>query len=191
LRYEVPFHPHEELTMRNIDTPVHSKDKDAEHQAPGGATVNRVANVATSAVLGGATAGAIAGAMAGPVGAAVGAAVGAVAAGFAGNSISEAIDVEAEEAYWRDNYNQRPYVEPGQDFNDYGPAYGYGVDVYALHQGRSFDEAEADLSRGWDSSRGASSLGWDRARHATRDAWERLSNTVERAVPGDADRDGR
>ena len=30
-----------------------------------------------------------------------------------------------------------------------------------------------------------------RAKHASRDAWDRLSNAVERAVPGDSDRDGR
>jgi len=34
-------------------------------------------------------------------------------------------------------------------------------------------------------------LGWDQGRHATRDAYERVSNTIERAIPGDSDRDGR
>jgi len=33
-------------------------------------------------------------------------------------------------------------------------------------------------------------LTWDNAKHASRDAWQRLSNMVERAVPGDSDRDG-
>ena len=39
--------------------------------------------------------------------------------------------------------------------------------------------------------RGKSSLEWDRAKHATRDAWNRVSDAVERAVPGDSDRDGK
>ena len=34
-------------------------------------------------------------------------------------------------------------------------------------------------------------LEWEQARHATRDAWQRLSDRVERAVPGDSDRDGK
>jgi hypothetical protein len=35
--------------------------------------------------------------------------------------------------------------------------------------------------------RGASRLSWDQAKHASRAAWHR----VERAIPGDLDRDGR
>ena len=36
-----------------------------------------------------------------------------------------------------------------------------------------------------------SSLEWERAKHASRDAWHRLSDSVERVIPGDSDRDGR
>jgi len=56
---------------------------------------------------------------------------------------------------------------------------------------RSFDDVESELSRDWGTARGRSSLEWDNAKHATRDAWHRLSNAVERAIPGDSDRDGR
>ena len=41
------------------------------------------------------------------------------------------------------------------------------------------------------SARGRSSLTWERAKHATRDAWNRVSDSVERAIPGDSDRDGK
>ncbi len=174
--------------------PISTLHKDEEHtgqQAPGGASVNHAATVATSALLGGATAGALAGAVAGPVGAAVGAAIGAVAAGFAGHSIAESVDASAEEAHWRENYRDRPYVTADDAFDDYGPAYGYGVNGFVRHAGRTFDDVEPELSREWGTSRGASSLDWDRARPATRDAWDRVSNAVERAVPGDSDRDRR
>ena len=103
----------------------------------------------------------------------------------------KAIDPAAEDAYWRQNFTGRPYVQGTRSYDDYGPAYKYGVDNYSRYKGRSFDEVEGDLSRDWGSARGRSSLEWDDARHATRDAWNRLSNTVERAVPGDSDRDGR
>jgi hypothetical protein len=154
-------------------------------------TGSRVADVGVSAVLGGAAAGAVGGAFAGPVGAAIGAAVGAVAAGFAGNAIAESVDRTIEEGHWRHNFRQRPYVEEDANFDDYGPAYSYGVDGFVKHQGRSFEQAEAELSRDWSSARGSSSLDWGRARSASRDAWDRLSNKLERAVPGDADRDGK
>jgi hypothetical protein len=177
--------------MANAKTRSDVDKTESEHELPGGKPVNRAATVATSAALGGAAAGALAGTVAGPVGVAVGAAVGAVAAGFVGNSIAESVDVETEEAYWRDNFKDRPYVEDGANFEDYGPAYRHGIDGFVAHDGRTFDDAEGDLSRDWTASRGASSLGWERARLASRDAWQRLGDTIERAVPGDSDRDGK
>jgi hypothetical protein len=159
--------------------------KDSGHSAATGvgATIGGVAG----GVAGGAAAGAAVGGLTGPVGAALGAAAGAVA----GALVGKAVDPAKEDAYWRDNYASRPYVGGKGSYDDYGPAYKYGVDTYPRYKGRSFDEVENDLSRDWGTARGRSSLEWDKARHATRDAWERLSNTVERAVPGDSDRDGR
>ena len=76
-------------------------------------------------------------------------------------------------------------------YDDYGPAYRYGVDAFTRYPDRSFDDVEADLDSGWGAYRGSSSLQWERAKHASRDAWRRLSDAVERATPGDSDRDGK
>lgn len=65
------------------------------------------------------------------------------------------------------------------------------VDAYSRYPGRSFDEFEPELGRDWASKRGSSTLEWDGAKHATRDAWQRVSDTAERALPGDSDRDGK
>lgn len=143
------------------------------------------------ALLGGAAAGAATGTVAGPVGTVVGAAVGAVVGGLAGKGLAEAIDPTREDAYWRENFTSRPYVNQGSSYDDYGPAYGYGVEAYSKYPGRSFDDVEPDLSKNWGTTRGDSDLSWDGAKHATRDAWNRVSDAVERAVPGDSDRDGR
>jgi hypothetical protein len=116
----------------------------------------------------------------------VGAAVGAIAGGLAGKGVAEMVDATFEEAYWRENYTTREYVAAGSTFEDYGPAYRYGVETYAKHPGRDYDSMESELSRDWNRARGTSSLSWDRARYATRDAWTRLSDDVERAVPGDS-----
>jgi hypothetical protein len=143
------------------------------------------------AAAGGVAAGALAGTLAGPVGTLVGAAVGAIAGGLAGKGIAEMIDPTAEEAYWRENYAERSYVADGASFDDYGPAYRYGVDTYARYSAQPFSAAEPDLMRNWDGARGSSTLTWEHAKHATRDSWERLSDTIERATPGDSDRDGK
>jgi hypothetical protein len=103
----------------------------------------------------------------------------------------EAIDINAEEAYWRENYTTRPYVREGASFIEYRPAYRSGADAHTRYPGRSFDEAEAEMRDDWDRIKGTSSLTWDEARHAARDAWQRVKDFVERAMPGDSDRDGK
>jgi len=170
----------------NRPTTGTSANRDPLTGAPGAHPIG----TAAGAVAGGVAAGAAVGSVAGPVGTAVGAAVGAVVGGLAGKGIAEQIDPTREDAYWRDNYSSRPYVGGGS-YDDYGPAYSYGVNSYSKYAGRKFDDVESDLSRDWDSARGTSSLGWERAKHATRDAWNRVSDSVERAVPGDSDHDGK
>ena len=143
------------------------------------------------AAAGGIAAGAVAGSVVGPLGTLAGAVVGAVAGGLAGKGVAEMIDPTAEEAYWRDNYSSRPYVTSGATFDDYGPAYRYGVDARSRSDGRTFDQAEPELMRDWDRAKGTSRLTWENAKHATRDSWQRISDTVERATPGDSDHDGK
>ena len=166
---------------------IHKADDTSRPVATG---VGAVVGGAAGGIAGGAAAGAAVGGMTGPVGAAVGAVVGAVAGALAGKGIADAVDPVVEDTYWRDNYSNRPYAS-GLDYDEYRPAYGYGIDAYKRYPDRSFDEIEPELRRDWNSRRGTSSLEWDRAKHAARDAWQRVSDTVERAIPGDSDRDGR
>lgn len=121
-----------------------------------------------------------------PVGAVVGAVVGGVAGGLAGKGAAEAVNPTAEDAYWRENYRTRPYVESGRTYEEYRPAYEYGWSSRQQYAGRRYEDVETDLERGW-KDRDRSGLGWEKARPATRDAWHR----VERARTGDADRDRR
>jgi hypothetical protein len=147
---------------------------------------------AVGGIAGAVAAGAAVGTVAGPIGTAVGAVVGALAGGMTGKAVADMVDPRAEDEYWRQNWNTRDYADNQYSYDqDYSSAYRYGVDAYTRYPGRNYDEIESDLSTGWDSARGESRLGWDDARHATRDAWQRVSDTVERAVPGDSDRDGK
>jgi hypothetical protein len=175
------------MHMSNVNKPKADANRDPITGAPGAHPVG----TGIGAAVGGAAAGAATGTVAGPVGTVVGAAVGAVVGGLAGKGIAEAIDPTQEEAYWRENFKHRPYVRRDTSFDDYGPAYRYGVNAYSKYPGRSFDDVEHDLSREWHEARGTSRLEWEDAKRATRDAWERVGDSVERAIPGDSDGDGR
>jgi hypothetical protein len=158
------------------------ENRDPISGAPGAHPVGVGAGAA-----GGAAVGAAVGSVGGPVGTAVGAAVGGIAGGLAGKGVAEAINPTVEDEYWRGNYSSRPYVRGGEGYETYAPAYRYGWESYAAYRGRPFDEVEPDLRAEWERSGRSRELTWDRAKEATRDAWHR----VERALPGDADRDGR
>src|SRR5690606_29344158 len=120
---------------------------------------------AAGGVAGGAAAGALAGGVTGPVGAAVGAVVGAVAGAVIGRNVQ--VDPVAEDAYWRENYTSRPYAGTGANYDDYQPAYRYGLDAHTRYPDRSFDDIEPELNRDWGTARGTSSLEWERAKHAS------------------------
>ncbi len=152
-----------------------------------GAPGSHPVGTGVGAAAGGMATGAAVGTVAGPVGTAVGAAVGAVAGGLAGKAVAEHFDPTAEDAYWRDNYSRQPYYESGMTYDDYSPAYRTGYEGRSRYGGRRFDEVESDLGRDYEGVRGKSRLGWDKAKHAARSAWDRL----ERALPGDSDRDGK
>ena len=143
--------------------------------------------VGIGATAGGAAAGAAAGAVAGPIGVVVGAAAGAVAGGYAGKAIAEAVDPTVEDAYWRDSYRNRPYYDQSVGYDEYAPAYRYGWESRGRYGSQRFEDVESELERGWSKARSKSKLDWSRAKNATRDAWDR----VERALPGDADNDGK
>lgn len=136
---------------------------------------------------GGGIAGATIGAVGGPVGMAVGGAIGAIVGGLAGHAVGEAVDPTAEDAYWRTTYENEPYRKTAYNYDDYGPAYKLGYASRSQYADRSFNDVESKLASDWEATKGESRLAWDDAKHATRAAWHR----VERAMPGDADGDGR
>lgn len=158
-------------------------NRDPITKAPGAHPIG----VGTGAAAAGATGAAIGGALGGPVGALIGAAVGAVAGGLGGKGIAESVNPTVEDTYWRNEYTTRPYVAKGTTYEAYQPAYRYGWESRVLHGNKTFDEVEPHLESGWQSARGTSSMAWPEAKSAVRDAWHR----VERAMPGDADKDGR
>lgn len=136
----------------------------------------------------GATGGAVAGAgvgaaLGGPVGAVVGGAVGAVVGGAAGHAAGEAVNPTIEDAYWSENYKNRPYYRSGKEYSEYQPAYRYGWEtaVKPEFRNREWSSIEKDLARDWDKVKGSSRADWNEAREATRDAWSRVNRSSPRA----------
>jgi hypothetical protein len=159
-----------------------AQEKDVEKKGAIGAGAGALAGGAAGAAIGTAIPG-----VGNAVGAVVGGIVGGLTGAAAGKAIADQIDPKAEADYWRGNYHTRPYVGDTA-YEDLEPAYKYGWETRGRYdRGTRFDQVEPDLSRNWEGARGQSRLSWDRAKNASRDAWDR----IERALPGDADRDGK
>src|SRR4051812_7674152 len=61
----------------------------------------------------------------------------------------EEMDPASEYAYWRDKFVNRPYVEQGASFDDYGPAYVFGIHASAKYADRGFEDVETELQAEW------------------------------------------
>ena len=132
------------------------------------------AGTGAGAVSGG-MAGAVVGmAVGGPIGSVIGVAVGAVAGGLAGKSAAEAFNPTAEETFWRETYVREPFYVTGTPYEYYAPAFRAGWQGRVLHDGRSFEQAEADLKAGYEATRSELDPQWADIRPAARAAWQRV-----------------
>lgn len=76
-------------------------------------------------------------------------------------------------------------------FDEFEPAYHYGWTLgnESRYHGRKWNEIEADVRRDWETRYPDGA--WERFKVAVRRGWERTTDAIERAIPGDSDRDGR
>jgi hypothetical protein len=123
-----------------------------------------------------------------PLGIAIGAAAGGALGAVLGDRTAEARDPRDDLGRFEQIWHTMPYYEDGMEWDDYRPAYAYGIAQY--HRGgesRSFQAAEADLERGWPAARGTSRLAWGQARDAVAHVWrwydEELHKTVHVPPP--------
>jgi hypothetical protein len=108
-------------------------------------------------------------------------------ASIAMNSNLNRLDPSQEDAYWQGQFNKEHYYVPGASWDDYRSAYRAGYEGYDRYRGRPYVEVEENLRADWERGKGATHATWDKVKHAVRAAWHRM----ERAMPGDADNDGR
>jgi hypothetical protein len=85
------------------------------------------------------------------------------------------VDWSEDDAYWRQNYRDRPYFQAGRDYDFYQPGYRFGYDAASRYQDRQWNDVESNLSRDWDryEQRGIST--WQQVKDAVRDAWDRVT----------------
>jgi hypothetical protein len=135
--------------------------------------------VGIGAAAAGLAAGVAAGAIAGPAGAAIGAAIGAFAGGLVGKDVAELADPTTGDPWWREHHAKRVDVKPDTRFEDYEPAYYYGVALYLDAPELMFDPRRIDLAEGWDRVRGQSRLVWEDALPTTQEAWSEARRRSE------------
>lgn len=86
-------------------------------------------------------------------------------------------DWRAEEMYWQDNYQQRPYVQAGQNYEFYRPGYLFGYKSADRYRAGTWDDVERDLHDEWERYEFRSLSTWSQIRPAVRDAWERVTGS--------------
>ena len=119
-----------------------------------------------------------------------------VASQMGADTTLSGMGVTSTSSAWSDDEDFRTHYadylsSSGGRYEDFEPAYRYGSDLgaNARYRGRNWSEIESDARRDWESRN--PNDGWERFKAAVRRGWERTSNAVERAIPGDSDRDGR
>jgi hypothetical protein len=101
----------------------------------------------------------------------------------AGGALAELVNPTEYVTHFEKSYAPRRTTS-GSEWSDYEPAYRYGYDSYRAISGAVSRTSKAIRSRFEPRSATAGSCG---RREAVRDGWHH----IERASPGDADRDGR
>lgn len=133
--------------------------------------------------LGGAAVGAVLGSAGGPPGAVVGGVIGGLVGGIAGNDIATPDQIEDNDRYWRDNYQQTAYYRSNQthypdlDYDrDYQSAYRLGYEGRQRYRPEArFDDVEQDMKSQWEELKAGSRLTWEEAKFAVKDAWDRMT----------------
>lgn len=133
-----------------------------------------------SATLGGGVIGAVIGGFAGGVpGLTLGAVAGGALGAVVGHRLSEAVDPRGDLGHFEQIYRTMPYYVDDMTWDDYAPAYRYGLDTYATRGGQPLEAAASMLAQDWSRARGVSRLSWEQAQPAVAHAWRELDETLQ------------
>lgn len=139
---------------------------------------DHILGAGSAAVAGGATGAVIGAVVAGPAGLAVGAVAGGALGAVLGNRAAEAADTRLDLGHFQQIHREMPYFIDGMKWDDYAPAYRYGLETYRTRGAQPFVEAEPELEQGWGRARDVSRLTWLQARSAVEHTWRSLDETL-------------
>ena len=89
------------------------------------------------------------------------------------------IDAEKHTGFWKGAHGSRGYVQSGQTYDDYAPAYRLGWETAEHEDGATtFETLDSKLAAQWETAKGKSKLGWHNAKNAVRDAWNRAKEEL-------------
>jgi len=96
--------------------------------------------------------------------------------GTGGLAAGEDLDEVAEGDYWRQNFQRRPYYEPGRPYERYEPGYRYGWQSAVGYgpEAVEFEDIETEIARAWSYDLASGEMDWEDVREAVRDAWRRV-----------------
>jgi hypothetical protein len=140
---------------------------------------DHVLEAGAGAVAGGATGAVIGAVVAGPVGLTVGAVAGGALGAVFGDRAAEAADKRDDLGHFEQIFREMPYYVDGMGWDDYAPAYRYGLETFRTHGARALAETEGELASGWGRARDGSRLDWPQARPAVEHAWRELNDTLQ------------
>lgn len=145
-----------------------------------------VLGAGSGALLAGGVGAVIGGFVAGHIGITVGAAAGAAVGAVVGDRISEQRDKRDDLGHFQQIFHTMPYYVDAMRWDDYAPAYDYGIRTYRTHGGQPFAQVEDGLAREWEAARGGSRLSWVQAQPAVAHAWHELDDTLHARGRGPA-----
>ncbi|XQA78387.1 hypothetical protein ACM9W9_01240 [Xanthomonas sacchari] len=80
---------------------------------------------------------------------------------------------EDSDRYYADRFDTVDYRETDSSYDDYRPAYRYGVQARSRYRDRVWDDRlDTDLESGWDRAKDRSRLSWAQAKAAVREAFD-------------------
>ncbi|KAA8920050.1 hypothetical protein CEK64_09225 [Xanthomonas sontii] len=80
---------------------------------------------------------------------------------------------EDSDRYYADRFDTVDYRETDSSYDDYRPAYRYGVQARSRYRDRVWDDRlDTDLESGWERAKDRSRLNWAQAKAAVREAFD-------------------
>ena len=99
-----------------------------------------------------------------------------------GKSAAEAVNPTAEEIYWKETFLGEPYYAPDKPYEYYAPAFRAGWEGRVRFDGRTFADAEGDLTAAYILNKSELEPSWLEIRSAAEAAWDRVDQRMTRIV---------